>query len=146
MAIVTLNPRLQMSATTGARFASLPGLRRTEIWYVAFALYAGTVAMFSGPGNDRWWGIWAAGGYAAAAATALCWRSRGRPVAVIISLAGALAAPLAWIATHGPATSDTQVVTRSATLLVHHGSPYLPVADLSSWLAYNPYLPAMSLF
>lgn len=148
MATATLNRRPQALAPASARLAALavPGLRRTEVWYAAFAIYAGAVAAFSGPGNDRWWGIWAAGGYAAAALAARCLRSRGRAVAVVVSLAGALAAPLAWIATHGPATSDTQVVTRSATLLVHHGTPYLPVADLTSWIAYNPYLPAMSLF
>ncbi len=120
--------------------------RQQVVCYVAFASYAGAVAAFSGPGNDRWWGIWAAGGYAAAALAVLCWRSRGGTVAVALSLAGALVAPLVWIATHGPATSDTQVVTRSATLLAQHGTPYLPVADLSHWIAYNPYLPAMSLF
>ena len=33
-------------------------------------------------------------------------------------------------------------------LLLHHGTPYLPVAALSAggWLAYNPYLPVMALF
>lgn len=120
--------------------------RQQAVCYVAFASYAGAVAAFSGPGNDRWWGIWAAGGYAAAALAVRCGRSRGGAVAVALSLAGALVVPLVWIATHGPATSDTQVVTRSATLLAQHGTPYLPVADLSHWIAYNPYLPAMSLF
>ena len=156
MAIATLNrgPRAlapampRLAALAGPRLASVASLRRAEVWYAAFAIYAGAVAAFSGPGNDRWWGIWAAGGYAAAALAARCWRARsgGSAVPVVVSLAGALAAPLAWIATHGPATSDTQVVTRSATLLVQHGSPYLPLTDLSSWIAYNPYLPAMSLF
>ncbi len=146
MAIATLDRRPQALTPARPRRAAVLGPRRTEVWYVAFAMYAGAVAAFSGPGNDRWWGIWAAGGYATAALAALCWRSRGNTVAVAVSLAGALAAPLVWIGTHGPATSDTQVVTRSATLLVQHGTPYLPVADLSSWIAYNPYLPAMSLF
>jgi hypothetical protein len=33
-------------------------------------------------------------------------------------------------------------------LLLHHGTPYLPLAALSAggWLAYNPYLPVMALF
>jgi hypothetical protein len=40
------------------------------------------------------------------------------------------------------------VVARSGVLLLHHGTPYLPVAALSAggWLAYNPYLPVMALF
>jgi hypothetical protein len=143
MTIASMTRKPQALAPARPRLA---GPRRTGFWYAAFAIYAGAVAAFSGPGNDRWWGIWAGGGYAIAAVAALCWRSRGTTVAVVVSLAGALVAPLVWIATHGPATSDTEVVTRSATLLMQHGTPYLPGADLSSWIAYNPYLPAMSLF
>jgi phosphatidylinositol alpha-1,6-mannosyltransferase len=114
-----------------------------------FALYAAGVALFSGPGLDRWWGIWAVGGYAAAAAAAWCWRSRrGRLAALAASLAGALAAPVVWLATRAPATPDVTVVTRSAALLLHHATPYLPPAQLARGgvLAYNPYLPVMTIF
>ena len=45
-------------------------VRRPAAWYAGFAIYAAGVALFSGPGLDHWWGAWAAGGYAAAAATA----------------------------------------------------------------------------
>jgi phosphatidylinositol alpha-1,6-mannosyltransferase len=38
------------------------------------------------------------------------------------------------------------VINRAAALLVHHGSPYLPAAQVTSWLSYNPYLPVMTLF
>src|ERR1019366_6814083 len=38
------------------------------------------------------------------------------------------------------------VIDRSATLLIHHGSPYLPAAQVHSWLSYNPYLPVMTVF
>lgn len=33
-------------------------------------------------------------------------------------------------------------------LLLHHGTPYLPLTALSAggWLAYNPRLPVMALF
>src|SRR5215831_15573885 len=55
---------------------------RAAAWYAVFAVYAGGVAAFSGPGLDRWWGIWAVGGYAAAAVLAWCWRSRGRQAAL----------------------------------------------------------------
>jgi phosphatidylinositol alpha-1,6-mannosyltransferase len=113
-----------------------------------FAVYAGGVAALSGPGLDRWWGIWAVGGYASAAVLAWCWRSRGRQAALAASLAGALAAPVVWLATQAPATPDVAVVTRSAALLLHHASPYLAPAQLAHGgvLAYNPYLPVMTVF
>src|ERR1700730_343583 len=126
-----------------------PGGRWAAAWYAGFAVYAGGVALFSGPGEDRWWGIWAAGGDAAAAVLAACWRSRrGRQAALAASLAGALAAPMTWLATRAPATPDVQVVTRSAALLLHHATPYLPPAQLAhgGWLAYDPYLPVMAIF
>ena len=41
---------------------------RRALWYAGFAVYAAGVALFSGPGLDHWWGAWAAGGYALAAA------------------------------------------------------------------------------
>jgi hypothetical protein len=113
-----------------------------------FAVYAAGVAAFSGPGLDRWWGIWAAGGYAAAAAAAWCWRSRGRQAALAASLAGALVAPVVWLATQAKATPDVTVVTRSAGLLLHHASPYLGPAQLAHGgvLGYDPYLPVMTVF
>jgi len=38
------------------------------------------------------------------------------------------------------------VIERSASLLLHHGSPYLTAAQVKSWLSYNPYLPVMTVF
>jgi hypothetical protein len=125
------------------------GSRRVAVWYALFAVYAAGVAVFSGPGNDRSWGIWAAFGYAAAAAVAAAWPSRrGRQTALAASLSGGLVAPLTWLATQAPATPDVAVVTRSAALLLHHATPYLPSAQLAhgGWLAYNPYLPVMAIF
>jgi hypothetical protein len=124
-------------------------LRRPDAWYAGFAIYAGCVAALSGPGLDHWWGIWAAGGYAAAAAVAVLWRSRaGQLTALVAAVAGALVAPLIWLATQEPITPDSTVVARSGVLLLHHGSPYLPLAQLAhgAWLAYNPYLPVMAVF
>jgi Glycosyltransferase family 87 len=124
-------------------------LRRVTAWYALFAVYAGGVAVFSGPGDDRSWGIWAAFGYAAAAVLAAAWPSRrGRLAALAASLAGGLIAPLTWVATQARATPDVVVVTRSAALLLHHATTYLPSAQLAhgGWLAYNPYLPAMAIF
>jgi len=123
--------------------------RRPAAWYAGFAVYAAGVALFSGPGLDHWWGAWAAGGYAVAAAVAALYRTRGGQVAALaVAVAGALAAPLSWLATQEPSTPDATVVARSGALLLHHGTPYLPAAQLAhgGWLAYNPYLPVMSLF
>ena len=123
--------------------------RRPAAWYAGFAVYAAGVALFSGPGLDHWWGAWAAGGYGVAAAVAALRRTRGGQVAALaIAVAGALAAPLCWLATQEPSTPDATVVARSGVLLLHHGTPYLPAAQLAhgGWLAYNPYLPVMSLF
>ena len=126
-----------------------PRSPRAADWYPIFAVYAGGVAVFSGPGHDRSWGIWASFGYAAAAVLAAAWPTRrGRRAALAASLAGALAAPVVWLATQATATPDVAVVTRSAAMLLHHGSPYLPLSQLAhgGFLAYNPYLPVMALF
>ncbi len=125
------------------------GSRRAPSWYAGFAIYAAGVAVFCGPGDDRSWGIWASFGYAAAAALAVAWPSRrGQAAALGAALAGALAAPLAWLALTAPATPDVAVVIRSGALLASHATPYLPAAALAhgGWLAYNPYLPVMALF
>jgi hypothetical protein len=132
-----------------ARPAAAGPDRRLAGWYALFALYAGAVAVFSGPGDDRCWGIWASLGYTAAAALAGAWPGRrGRAAALGASLAGALAAPVTWLAVRAPATPDVVVVTRSAALLLHHGTPYLPAAQLAhdGWLCYDPYLPLMAVF
>jgi hypothetical protein len=124
--------------------------RHRAAWYAGFALYAAGVAALSGPGLDHWWGTWAAGGYAVATVvTAVAaGRAWGGRVALAASLAGALAAPALWLMTREPVTPDVAVVARSGALLLHHGTPYLPLASLTAggWLAYNPYLPVMALF
>lgn len=128
----------------GARISS----RRATAWYSFFAVYAGIVAVVSGASYERTWGIWAAGGYAAAALATL-WRARGRDISLLASLAGALVGPLAWLATQAPPTPDVRVVWRAAALLLQHGTPYLPPAQLAhvaGAIAYNPYLPAMAVF
>ena len=125
-------------------------LRLPAAWYAGFAVYAACVAAFSGPGLDHWWGIWAAGGYALAAIIAAARRRDrgGQVVALAVAVAGALVAPLTWLATQEPSTPDVTVVARSGVLLLHHGSPYLPLAQLAhgGWLAYDPYLPVMAIF
>jgi Glycosyltransferase family 87 len=124
-------------------------LRQPAAWYAGFAVYAACVALFSGPGLDHWWGTWAAGGYGAAAAIATLRPGRhGQQTALASAVAGALVAPLTWLATQEPTTPDVAVVARSGILLLHHGTPYLSADQLAhgGWLAYNPYLPVMALF
>ncbi|HEY1819724.1 MAG TPA: glycosyltransferase 87 family protein [Trebonia sp.] len=126
------------------------GRDRRALWYAGFAVYAAGVALFSGPGLDHWWGAWAAGGYAVAAVITnlASGRTWGPRLALAASLAGALAAPTLWLLTREPTPPDVAVVARSGVLLLHHGTPYLPLTALSAggWLAYNPYLPVMALF
>jgi hypothetical protein len=113
----------------------------------AFTVYATALAVDTGHA-DRTWAIWAAVGYGVT--TLIIWLTRHRNVPVIwpmlVSLAGALAAPVTWLATRVAPTPEVQVISRSATLLLQHGTPYLPQGDLATWLSYNPYLPVMAVF
>ena len=135
----------------GPAAADMGCRRRAAAWYAGFAALAGLVFAASGQPVQWTWAAWAAGGYALAALAAVGWRSRGRDAAVIIALAGALAAPLTWQVTLGRTMSKSgegplQVVARSAALLLQHGTPYLPTAQISHVLAYDPYEPAMAVF
>jgi len=109
----------------------------------AFACYAVMLAVLD-HGAEEVWGAWAAVGYGAA--VILAWHSRGRAVALVIGLAGCLAAPVLLAPAGGPEMAAVSVVVRSAWLLVHHGVPYLPAGQLLSWQSYDPYLPAMAIF
>jgi hypothetical protein len=100
-------------------------------------------AIFAG-GEDKVWAIWAACGYAAA--LVILWRSRARIAAVLVSVAVAVLAPLLWLSLAYPLETGMFVIDRSAVLLIHHGSPYLTSAQVTSWMSYNPYLPVMTLF
>jgi hypothetical protein len=113
----------------------------------AFTIYAIALAVDTGHA-DRTWAIWAAVGYGVT--TLIIWLTRHKNVPLIwpmlVSLAGALAAPVTWLATRVAPTPEVQVISRSATLLLQHGTPYLPQGELATWLSYNPYLPVMALF
>jgi len=111
------------------------------------------VVVFAASGQPvQWtWGVAAAGGYTLAALAAALWRSRGREAALVVALAGALGGPLAWQVTFGARMSKVgegslKVVARSAMLLVQHGTPYLPADQISRFIDYNPYEPAMAVF
>src|SRR5258708_27156124 len=97
------------------------------VMYAVFAVYAGGVALFSGLGDDRWWGIWAVGGYAAAAALAWSWRSRrGRRAPLAARLARALAPPLTSLATPAPAPPGRTVGPPAGALPLPPAPPHLP--------------------
>jgi hypothetical protein len=113
--------------------------------YAVFAGYAALVAVFSGPGQDRGWAVWAGAGYTAAVLLSRR-RGAGRAAALAASAAGAVAGPLIWLAWRAPPTPDVRVVARSAVLLLQHGTPYLPAGHLASRIAYDPYLPGMTVF
>jgi hypothetical protein len=112
-----------------------------------FTVYATALAVDTGHA-DRTWAIWAAVGYGVT--TLIIWLTRHKNVPVIwpmlVSLAGALAAPVTWLATRVAPTPEVQVISRSATLLLQHGTPYLEQGQLATWLSYNPYLPVMAVF
>ena len=113
----------------------------------AFAIYATALAVDTGHA-DRTWAIWAAAGYAVT--TVVFWLTRHKNMPLIlpllVSLAGALAAPVTWLATRVAPTAEVTVISQSASLLLQHGTPYLPAGQLDTVLSYNPYLPVMALF
>jgi hypothetical protein len=121
--------------------------RRLVIANGAFAIYAIALALDAGHA-DRTWAIWAAAGYAVT--TVVFWLTRHKNIPLIlpllVSLAGALAAPVTWLATRVAPTAEVTVISQSASLLLQHGTPYLPAGQLDTVLSYNPYLPVMALF
>jgi len=121
--------------------------RRALIANGAFAIYATALAVDTG-NADRIWAIWAAAGYGVT--TIILWLIRHKNVPLIfpllVSLAGALAAPVTWLATKVAPTAEVTVISQSASLLLHHGTPYLGAGQLDSVLSYNPYLPVMAVF
>jgi 4-amino-4-deoxy-L-arabinose transferase-like glycosyltransferase len=149
------------------RARRLPQAIVTRYWtaaaYVAFACFAGSVALFSRNDIHRLWGLIACCAYAAAAAVAAAgaspggpsrpaqpgWRSRGKDAALLLSVSGALVTPLFLNAATGRMQPEVAVIARSAQQLVHGHSPYLSAASLAALHdpnAFNPYLPLMSLF
>ncbi|MGH3186740.1 MAG: glycosyltransferase 87 family protein [Streptosporangiaceae bacterium] len=114
---------------------------------VAFTIYATALAADTGHA-DRTWAIWAAVCYGVT--SAFIWLTRHKKVPMLVpllmSLAGALAAPLTWLATRVQPTPEVLVISRSATLLLQHGTPYLQQGQFAGWISYNPYLPVMAVF
>jgi len=110
--------------------------------YAVFLAYAVLFAIFSA-GEDQVWAIWASCGYAVA--LVIMWRWPALRTAVLISVALAVLAPLLWLSVAYRLEDGMNVINRSASLLLHHGSPYYTSAQVRDWLSYNPYLPVMTL-
>jgi hypothetical protein len=130
--------------TQDAHQPGRPWLDRRHLMgaYAVFAAYALVDALLSA-GRDQVWAIWAACGYSAALAVLWLWRARA--VAAAISVAVAVLAPLLWLSVAYSLEDGMMVIDRAASLLIHHGTPYLSAAQVTSWLSYDPYLPVMTL-
>jgi hypothetical protein len=118
-------------------------VRREMTAYWVFAAYAIAVALLAS-GDDALWAAWAVPAYAVAALTLP--RSRGWGVAMLTAVFAVAAPLLLLLAQGGELAAGMAVIERSGALLIRDGTPYLPSWQLSSWIAYNPYLPAMALF
>ena len=116
--------------------------------FLACAGYAAAVALLASSGVQQKWAVVAAPCYALAALAAAGPR-RGRDLALLLGLGGGLVAPLGRLVAENRTLQEVRVISHAAWLLIHHGSPYLSVATLAGTHnpeAYNPYLPAMTLF
>ena len=118
--------------------------------FVASALFAGGVSLFSGNPLHRLWGVAAAIAYALAALAVMAWKSRtGVDVALTAIVCGAVLVPLVWMAWHGQGQPEVNVVARSAKTLINQGTPYKSSTALATTTDpndYNPYLPLMAAF
>ena len=121
--------------------------QRLLIASAGFTVYAAALAADAG-GADRTWALWAAAAYGVTTLFLLVTWRKNVPILVplVMSMAGALAAPLVWLATRVKPTPEVQVISRSAVLLLQHGTPYLPQGQFDTWLSYNPYMPVMAVF
>jgi hypothetical protein len=117
--------------------------------FVGCAFFAGGVALFSTNSLHRLWGLMAACAYVAAALAIMAWRSRGLDLALLLSVGGAMIAPLFLNAATARQQPEVNVITRSAGNLVSHHPPYQSAAALAALHnvnAYDPYLPVMIVF
>jgi hypothetical protein len=117
--------------------------------FAACAAYALVMALVTSNPLHRTWGIFAACSYLLAAMVVLAFKARGVDPALLISLAGALVLPLGLMAAARLQQPEVRVINKSASLLVHHGTPYLGPAALAAAHSpniFDPYLPLMTLF
>jgi hypothetical protein len=128
--------------------AAIPHLGMT-IAYAASAVFAIVMALVTIYQAHRLWGVFAGCSYLLAAMAVLVWKSRGADLALVISLVGALAAPMWLMAAHRLQQPEVQVINHSAAMLIHRGTPYpgpAITAAAHSPNVFDPYLPAMTAF
>ena len=128
--------------------AAVPRLWLT-VGLVGSAAFAVALAMVTVWQAHRLWGIFAGISYLLAAMFVLVWKSRGRDVALVISLAGALVTPMWLMAGHGLQQPEVEVIEKSAAMLLHRGTPYPGLAMLATTHnpnVFDPYLPALTAF
>jgi hypothetical protein len=143
----------QRGGSTGFLARWLPPVKVPRYWtaaaFAGCACFAGAVALFSGNSLHRLWGLIAACTYVGAVVAVLAWRSRGVDLALLMSVGGALVAPLFLNAASGRRQPEVSVIGNSAGQLVHHHSPYTSPAALAAAHnanAFDPYLPVMIVF
>jgi Glycosyltransferase family 87 len=128
--------------------AAVPRLWLT-VGLAGSAAFAIALAMVTVWQAHRLWGIFAGISYLLAAMFVLVWKSRGRDVALVISLVGALVTPMWLMAGHGLQQPEVEVIEKSAAMLVHRGTPYPGLAMLATTHnpnVFDPYLPALTAF
>ena len=128
--------------------ASIPRLWLT-LAFAGSAGFAVVMALVTTYNAHRMWGVFAGCSYLLAAMAVLVWKSRGLDVALVISLAGALAAPLWLMAADRVQQPEVQVIDQSASMLLHRGTPYAGPAMLAATHnpnVFDPYLPALTAF
>jgi hypothetical protein len=117
---------------------------------VACALFGGGVSLFSSNPLHRLWGASAACAYLVAAGLVVGWKSRaGIDGGLVAIVCGAILVPLVWMAWHGEWQPEVAVVARSASTLIHHGTPFQDPKILATTKdpnQFNPYLPLMAVF
>jgi Glycosyltransferase family 87 len=134
-----------MRIITGLQWERHPAWRLLAVAYGACAAFGVVAAALTHDSSHRLWGLAALAGYLAAAVVVLAWRARGITASLAVAVAGALVTPLCLNAWRGWGQPEVAVVTRSALALAHGHSPYVGGSPAGP-NAYNPYLPAMSLF
>jgi hypothetical protein len=117
--------------------------------FAASAVFAIIMALVTTYHAHRLWGVFAGCAYLLAAMSVLLWRSRGLDLALVISVLGALVAPMWLMASERLQQPEVQVINRSAAMLMHRGTPYpgpAVTAAAHSPNVFDPYLPALTAF